>query len=153
MKTSAPSSAAPTSEGGTLRLPAFKDLPLRVAQFYRERPAELRTQNEALVAAFDKRIPRRRRRTRNSPTHTRAPACSSRASSIRRTAASAARRTPQPQICTRLLRGLARDRGCTRTGPGGALRMVTLTLRRIADGGINDQLAGGFCRYSVDEAG
>jgi uncharacterized protein YyaL (SSP411 family) len=33
-------------------LPAFKDLLVRVAQFYRERPAELRTQNEALKAAF-----------------------------------------------------------------------------------------------------
>ena len=33
-------------------LPAFKDLLVRVAQFYRERPAELRTQNEALMAAF-----------------------------------------------------------------------------------------------------
>ena len=29
--------------------------------------------------------------------------------------------------------------------------MATLTLRRMADGGINDQLGGGFCRYAVDE--
>ncbi len=29
--------------------------------------------------------------------------------------------------------------------------MVELTLRRMADGGIHDQLGGGFCRYSVDE--
>ena len=32
-----------------------------------------------------------------------------------------------------------------------ALYMATLTLRRMADGGINDQLGGGFCRYAVDE--
>jgi hypothetical protein len=32
-----------------------------------------------------------------------------------------------------------------------ALYMATLTLRRMADGGMNDQLAGGFARYSVDE--
>src|SRR6185312_7998790 len=32
-----------------------------------------------------------------------------------------------------------------------ALYMSGLTLRRMADGGINDQLGGGFCRYSVDE--
>ncbi|MGN6452060.1 MAG: thioredoxin domain-containing protein, partial [Steroidobacteraceae bacterium] len=32
-----------------------------------------------------------------------------------------------------------------------ALYMATLTLRRMAEGGINDQLGGGFCRYSVDE--
>ncbi len=29
--------------------------------------------------------------------------------------------------------------------------MVELTLTRMADGGIHDQIGGGFCRYSVDE--
>jgi uncharacterized protein YyaL (SSP411 family) len=29
--------------------------------------------------------------------------------------------------------------------------MVEFTLQRMADGGIHDQLGGGFCRYSVDE--
>lgn len=29
--------------------------------------------------------------------------------------------------------------------------MVELTLRRMSDGGIYDQLGGGFCRYSVDD--
>ena len=32
-----------------------------------------------------------------------------------------------------------------------ALYMATLTLRRMADGGVNDQLSGGFYRYAVDE--
>jgi uncharacterized protein YyaL (SSP411 family) len=32
-----------------------------------------------------------------------------------------------------------------------ALFMATLTLKRMADGGLYDQLGGGFCRYSVDE--
>jgi uncharacterized protein YyaL (SSP411 family) len=31
-----------------------------------------------------------------------------------------------------------------------ALAIVRTTLARMADGGIHDQLAGGFCRYSVD---
>jgi uncharacterized protein YyaL (SSP411 family) len=31
-----------------------------------------------------------------------------------------------------------------------ALGMVRLTLTKMADGGIYDQLGGGFCRYSVD---
>jgi len=31
-----------------------------------------------------------------------------------------------------------------------ALDIVRLTLTRMAEGGINDQLGGGFCRYSVD---
>lgn len=36
-------------------------------------------------------------------------------------------------------------------GSGQALEMARQTLRKIADGGINDLLGGGFCRYSVDE--
>ncbi len=32
-----------------------------------------------------------------------------------------------------------------------ALHMATHTLRQMANGGIYDQLGGGFCRYSVDE--
>ena len=32
----------------------------------------------------------------------------------------------------------------------GALAMAALTATRMAQGGINDQLGGGFCRYSVD---
>ena len=31
-----------------------------------------------------------------------------------------------------------------------ALRIVRTTLEQMADGGIHDQLGGGFCRYSVD---
>ena len=29
--------------------------------------------------------------------------------------------------------------------------MVTLTLQKMAEGGIYDQLGGGFCRYSTDQ--
>jgi len=32
-----------------------------------------------------------------------------------------------------------------------ALHMVTFTLERMIQGGLNDQLGGGFCRYSVDD--
>jgi hypothetical protein len=32
-----------------------------------------------------------------------------------------------------------------------ALQMVLRTLTRMADGGLYDQVGGGFCRYSVDE--
>ncbi len=37
-----------------------------------------------------------------------------------------------------------------RTGDESALEMVTLTLKKMAMGGIYDQLGGGFHRYSVD---
>ncbi len=37
-----------------------------------------------------------------------------------------------------------------RTGSVEALELVTLTLAKMADGGLFDQLGGGFARYSVD---
>jgi len=37
-----------------------------------------------------------------------------------------------------------------RTGDAGALRMATRTLEKMAGGGMYDQLAGGFHRYSTD---
>ena len=51
---------------------------------------------------------------------------------------------PQPANLEFLLRHAAR------TGNAEALNMVTLTLRRMATGGLYDQLGGGFHRYSVD---
>src|SRR5262249_10180923 len=41
-------------------------------------------------------------------------------------------------------------RAYVRQGDEEALNMVRHTLARMADGGIHDQLGGGFCRYSVD---
>jgi uncharacterized protein YyaL (SSP411 family) len=38
-----------------------------------------------------------------------------------------------------------------RTGDPTVLRMVTLTLDRMGEGGLFDQLGGGFARYSTDE--
>jgi uncharacterized protein YyaL (SSP411 family) len=35
-------------------------------------------------------------------------------------------------------------------GDKNALEVVAVTLARMAEGGIHDQLGGGFCRYSVD---
>src|SRR3954454_741822 len=51
---------------------------------------------------------------------------------------------PQPMTLEFLLRGYIR------TGDTGALEAVTLTLDKMANGGIYDQLGGGFHRYSVD---
>jgi uncharacterized protein len=50
---------------------------------------------------------------------------------------------PQPMTLELLLR-------CHLRGFDGALDMATLTLDRMADGGIFDQLGGGFHRYSTD---
>jgi uncharacterized protein YyaL (SSP411 family) len=52
---------------------------------------------------------------------------------------------PRPSVHNFLLRYYAR------TSNQDALDMVLLTLREMAKGGMNDQLGGGFHRYSVDE--
>ena len=51
---------------------------------------------------------------------------------------------PAPMILEFLLRAWRR------THDAATLRMVTRTLDAMADGGINDQLGGGFARYSTD---
>jgi uncharacterized protein YyaL (SSP411 family) len=52
---------------------------------------------------------------------------------------------PQPMTLEFLLRQTVR-------GVQDALEMVVLTLERMADGGLHDQIGGGFARYSTDEA-
>ena len=52
---------------------------------------------------------------------------------------------PRPSIHNFLVRYYAE------TGNREALDMVLVTLREMAKGGMNDQLGGGFHRYSVDE--
>jgi hypothetical protein len=51
---------------------------------------------------------------------------------------------PSPMSLEFLLRAHAR------TGDDNALRMVTHTCRKMAEGGLYDQLGGGFHRYSTD---
>ncbi len=51
---------------------------------------------------------------------------------------------PQPMVIEFLLREHVRS------GNADALGMAELTLQRMAQGGIYDQLGGGFARYSVD---
>lgn len=53
---------------------------------------------------------------------------------------------PAPQLLEALLRFTER------TGSSAAAQFVTTTARAMADGGINDRIAGGFCRYTVDDA-
>ncbi|HYW42489.1 MAG TPA: thioredoxin domain-containing protein [Bryobacteraceae bacterium] len=52
---------------------------------------------------------------------------------------------PRPSVHNFLLRYYARTKNRE------ALDMVLLTLREMAKGGMNDQLGGGFHRYSVDQ--
>ena len=133
-------------------LPAFRDILLRVAAYYREHAPELRRQNEALMAAFAELTPPPAGADREL---TGAPLTSCRAELARGFDADnggfgAAPKFPHPQTIEWLLRRWHASARSTQPDTQ-ALHMATLTLRRMAQGGINDQLGGGFCRYSVDE--
>ena len=129
-------------------MPAFADLLTRVAAFYRDERDERRGARTPRCAACSTRLlpPARRRRTAitREPVEPRA----------QRLAASFdprfggfghAPKFPHP-ACSSSSCALAATP--TRTGPSAL--MALLTLRRMAEGGIFDQLGGGFCRYSVD---
>jgi uncharacterized protein len=133
-------------------LPPFKDVLLRVAAYYREHAPELRRQNEALMAAFVELNPPP---ADSGVELTAAPldkcrAVLERAFDRDHGGLSGAPKFPHPQTVEWLLR---RGHASSRSPEADteALQMATLTLRRMAEGGINDQLAGGFYRYSVDE--
>ena len=133
-------------------LPAFKDLLLRVARYYRDHQAELKQQNEALMSAFAQLEPPPPEATVEL---SEAPLRLCR-QELERTldprygGFGGAPKFPHPKSLELLLRRW-RAEADGATPDLHALYMAGLTLRRMADGGINDQLAGGFCRYSVDE--
>jgi hypothetical protein len=132
-------------------MPAFTDLLERVAAFYHEQRASVRSQNAALRGVFADLVP-------PAPVAgtelTRAPIDAARqdlhaAFDDQYGGFGGAPKFPHPASIERLLR----DWQATAAGPDPDLRalyMATLTLRRMAEGGIYDQLGGGFCRYSVD---
>ena len=132
-------------------LPAFRELLERVAAWYREERDALRSQNAALRSVFDDLVPP------PAPadlTLTRQPIDAARRDlerdfDARHGGFGAAPKFPHAGAIERLLR----DWQATASGPEPdlkALYMATLSLTRMAEGGIFDQLGGGFCRYSVD---
>ena len=132
-------------------MPAFSELLQSVATYYREQSNEIRQQGEKLVDVLERLNP--------------APADAGQVLSNQpltqaREHFSAnfdrdyggfgnAPKFPHPTMIERMLRhwrASAND-----ADPDlDALYMATLTLARMANGGIYDHLGGGFCRYSVD---
>lgn len=133
-------------------MPAFKDLLQRVADYFREHRAEIRTQNSALDEAFA----------------TLYPTPASEATQLVATPLAQARKLlddqfdreyggfggapkfPHPATIEFLLRYWHASAHAEQPDLH-ALYMATLTLKRMAEGGLFDQLGGGFCRYSVDQ--
>jgi uncharacterized protein len=133
-------------------LPAFKDILQRVAAYYHDHSAELKKQNEALMAAFAELLPPP---AGPGSELTDAPLTACRAQLARSFDArnggfGGAPKFPHAEMIEWLLRRWRASAGALEPDLQ-ALYMATLTLRRMAEGGINDQLGGGFCRYSVDE--
>src|SRR5215467_523333 len=116
-------------------LPAFKDLLRRVAEYYRERGAELRGQNEALMAAFAELNPPP---APDDIALSDAPLLACRAQlqrsfDARNGGFGGAPKFPHPQTLTRLLRDWHASAGLPQPDLQ-ALYMATVTLRRMADG-------------------
>lgn len=130
-------------------MPAFTRLLHQVDEVYRTRRDDLQEQNQALLKALE-----------HAPSDGAATPGPEPLMTVRQQLAreydpvhggfGAAPKFPHPTHLERLLRHWQRI-GATGSRDAEALEMVTETLRRMARGGLYDQLGGGFCRYSVDE--
>jgi uncharacterized protein YyaL (SSP411 family) len=133
-------------------LPGFRDLLLRLAQFYHEHHDDIRRQNAALAQVFEDLVPDGRARARAQFDAT--PLATARAQAQQDFDADyggfgGAPKFPHPAGLERLLRDWHATAQSEQPDLQ-ALYMATLTLTRMAEGGVYDQLGGGFCRYSVD---
>jgi uncharacterized protein YyaL (SSP411 family) len=133
-------------------MPAFGELLRRVADYYRDHHNEIRSQNEALMQALGElQAPA----PAGFVTIDEAPLTRARseleASFDKRFGGfGAAPKFPHATTLDFLLRRWHASSGSDQPDLQ-ALYMAALTLRRMGEGGIFDQLGGGFCRYSVDE--
>jgi uncharacterized protein YyaL (SSP411 family) len=133
-------------------LPAFRDLIERVAHYFHGHAAAIAAQNAALLDAFEQLRPRP---VTGSVVLDDAPLREARSAleetfDSRHGGFGRAPKFPNAGAVARCLRHWY----ATSQQPAPdlkALYMASLTLTRMAEGGIYDQLGGGFCRYSVDD--
>jgi uncharacterized protein YyaL (SSP411 family) len=132
-------------------LPGFADILKRVAEYFHSHGAEIREQNAQLALAFERMVPG----ASNAPLdETPLREARQQLEELFDPNYGGFGRAPKfPQVgslerCLRHWHGTSRD-----TQPDlKALYMATLSLTRMAEGGLFDQLGGGFSRYSVDDA-
>jgi uncharacterized protein YyaL (SSP411 family) len=126
-------------------LPGFGELLQKIAAVYREKRSEIDRQNEALFEFLAGTLPA----ATGAVEITREPITAA-AAQLRsgfdeiHGGLGAAPKFPHPFELAFCLRA-SRSTGDTRLRD-----LVILTLRKMALGGIYDQLGGGFCRYSTD---
>ena len=132
-------------------MPAFRDLLQRVAAYYAEHGADIELQGAALVQVLGEIVPPP---ANGGLALSRAPLEAARAAlqhdfDGRFGGFGGAPKFPHPMNVEFLLRAwhATADDGEPDLQ---SLYMATLTLTRMAEGGLYDQLGGGFCRYSVD---
>jgi uncharacterized protein YyaL (SSP411 family) len=132
-------------------MPAFSDLLRRVAEYYRDHGEEIAQQNRQLKLALASLAPEP---APDGHTLDASPLREARLGLERSFDAqsggfSQAPKFPHPGSIERCLRQWHGSSASTSPDLK-ALYMASLTLTRMAEGGIYDQLAGGFSRYSVD---
>jgi uncharacterized protein YyaL (SSP411 family) len=120
-------------------MPAFPELCERIAALWRERRADIESQNAEVIAALERGVPQ----------------------------GGASRAEFSDEVIGAMLEHLGTSFDASHGGFGAAPKfphptdlelclrkgeheMVRLTLARMCEGGIYDQLGGGFCRYSTD---
>jgi uncharacterized protein len=132
-------------------MPAFRDLLRRVAEYYRGHRPEIVEQSEQLTLAFAQLAPLP---DPDGVPLDESPLRQARAALERSFdrdfgGFSQAPKFPHPGSIERCMRHWYGT--STSTNPDlQALYMASLTMTRMAEGGIYDQLGGGFSRYSVD---
>ena len=133
------------------RLPAFRDLLRSIAQAYREQRREIDGQRDAMLDALSSLTPKLGPETAlDSGPLEQARQQLSASYDARYGGFGEAPKFPHPASLEFLLRHWQAT-ALAGQPDGGALEMATHTLERMALGGVNDQLGGGFYRYSVDE--
>ncbi|MCK9200243.1 MAG: thioredoxin domain-containing protein [Gallionella sp.] len=126
-------------------LPAFTDVLRRVAQVYEENRAELAAQGKRLTAALADIQPVRDKETTldDEPLAQALHQLSEQFDKVNGGFGNAPKFLHPAELDLLLRRGHA-------TNDAQALHIVRHTLLQMAQGGLYDQLGGGFCRYSVD---
>lgn len=132
-------------------MPAFGELLQNVASFFADKRDEVRAQSERLLEVYSKLEPAPAARDQDFD--------GTPLARLRETLAQtfdseyggfgSAPKFPHPTTIDRLLRHWRASANDAEPDIE-ALYMATMTLTRMADGGLFDHVGGGFCRYSVD---
>jgi uncharacterized protein YyaL (SSP411 family) len=131
-------------------LPAFRDVLTHVARYYREHAAELRQPAGQIAAALNDLNPPPSTAALNDAPLRAARAQLEHSFDGEHGGFGGAPKFPHSATLHRLLRDWHASAGDVSPDLQ-ALYMATLTLTRMAEGGLFDQLGGGFYRYTVDE--